>query len=155
MDEAAEADAALAEAVLSGFDPLQYARRADAFDWGPQVFLGSAPHGEPIAGPVGLVGGRRCFLFGPFFHLPRGLWKATVDFAVRDNLSGNMLKVDVYTDEVVMEASARLPIAGRFSFSIVFPIEEPRLPVQLRLFNEQGAIEGEFEIMGVRVSRQD
>lgn len=153
--ETATADELLADEALAGYEPLLLGQRVTRFAWAPGLFLGSNPHGEPITGRLSLVGGRRCFLFGPFFHVPAGRWRATVDFEVRDNVSGNVLKVDVYTDKVIMEASTRLPVEGRFTFDIVFPVEEPRLPLQIRLFNEQGAIEGEFELHRISVVRID
>jgi hypothetical protein len=149
------ADEILAEKALAGFRPLLHVKRVDCFAWGPSVFLGSNPHGEPITGPLSLVGGRRCFLFGPFFHVPSGKWRATVAFEVCGNVSGNVLKVDIYTDHVITEATTPLPAHGRFKFDVDFHVEEPRLPLQIRLFNEQGAIEGEFELIGIGLARID
>jgi hypothetical protein len=146
-------DELLATEALSGFVPLLGGNRAERFEWRPGLFLGSNPHGAQVTGPLSLVGASRCFLFGPFFHLPAGEWRATVDFEVRENLSGNVLKVDVYTDKVIMEASTRLPEVGRFSFDIAFTIEEPREPMQIRLFNGEGAIEGVFELRSISVMR--
>jgi len=146
-------DMALAARVLGGFDDLLTGSPARRFEWEPGIFLGDKPHGEPITGKIELIGGKRCFLFGPFFHLPAGSWRVTVDFDIADNVSGNLLKIDVHTDRVIEEGTARLPNDGRFACSLDFTIEEPRLPVQIRLFVDEGAIEGRFELHGMTVER--
>ena len=146
-------DVALAARALSGFELLLVGQRARHFAWEPGIFLGARPHGEPIDGVVELIGGRRCFVFGPFFHLPKGAWTATVDFEVSDNISGNVLKIDVYTDRIVWEGGTPLPRDGRYTCSFEFVVDEPRIPLQIRLFNDEGAIEGRFELFGITVSR--
>jgi hypothetical protein len=146
-------DMALAARVLGGFDDLLAGIPARRFEWEPEIFLGDKPHGEPITGRIELIGGKRCFLFGPFFHLPAGAWRVAVDFDIADNVSGNLLKIDVHTDRVIEEGTVRLPNAGRFACSLDFAIEEPRLPVQIRLFVDEGAIEGRFELHGMTVER--
>jgi hypothetical protein len=145
--------AELARIVLGGYDALVMGQPVTRFEWGAGIFLGAKPHGEPIQGPVELIGGKRCFLFGPYFHIPKGQWSATVDFSVWDNISGNILKVDVYTDRIIRELSSRMPREGRFSCSIDFTVEEPRMPLQIRLFNDEGAIEGRFDLHGITVDR--
>jgi hypothetical protein len=146
-------DMSIASDVLGGFSPVFTGRPAERFTWPPNVFLGAKPLGEPIAAPIELIGGRRCFAFGPYFHLPAGRWQVTVDFEVSENVSGNILKIDAYTDGVIAEGTARLPREGRFKCRIEIVIDEPRLPLQVRLFIEEGAIEGRFTLHGVNVER--
>lgn len=138
---------------LDGYDALIGGRPVQHFVWQPHVFLGAKPMGEPLAGPIELIGARRCFLFGPYFHLPPGLWTITVDFTIAGNISGNVLKIDAYTDRIIEERSTRLPPDGRFACSIDVTIDEPRLPLQIRLFTEEGAIEGRVTLHGVAIKR--
>ncbi len=77
---------ALAAQVLDGYHDLVAGRLAARFD-GPSDLPRARPHGTPIAGVIDLIGGRRCFAFGPFFDLPAGSWRVTVDFKVWDNVS--------------------------------------------------------------------
>ncbi len=151
--EMAHIDEQFAARVLSGFAGLQHKQPTERFDWPPAVFISTNPKGQPIDGPLSLVGGRRCLIFGPYFHLPTGRWKASIQFGVSENISGNVLRVDVFSGEVLAEASARLPIEGRFACDIEFVIREPRLPLEIRLFNDEGAIEGVFELLGIVVTR--
>jgi len=147
------ADMALAASALDGYTSLLNGKAAERFTWATGVFLGAKPHGEPITGPIELIGGRRCFAFGPYFHLPSGAWRVSVDFEIANNVSGNILKIDAYTDRTIEEGAARLPRDGRFTSSFDIAIEEPRLPLQIRLSNEEGAIEGRFILHAVVVER--
>lgn len=146
-------DVALAADSLDGYDALINGMPADRFTWPPEVFLGVKPHGEPIAGPIELIGSRRCFAYGPYFHLPSGSWDITIRFEVSNNASGNGLKIDAYTDRTIEEGITRLPRDGHYTCSIGIVIEEPRLPLQIRLFIEEGAIEGRFTLHGVVINR--
>jgi hypothetical protein len=152
---ASDADVALAREALGGYDPLFAGRHVEAFFWPKGVFLGAEPMGAALArtGAVSLVGGARCFVFGPYFHLPAGRWRAEVKFSVADNISGNKLKVDVFTDSVIFQDSCTLPAQGSFQLTLTFDVIEPRLPIQLRFYNERGAIEGRFDLHGVTVTR--
>jgi hypothetical protein len=138
---------------LEGYLSLLDGNPATTFDWSPNVFLGDRPLGQPLRTPVKLIGGRRCFAFGPFLHLPPGQWRASVNFSVYDNYSGNVLKIDIFTDKIEWEGKARLPALGRLVADIVFRLDDPELPVQVRLMTEQGAIEGEVDLHGVTIDR--
>jgi hypothetical protein len=72
---------------------------------------------------------------------------------VADNLSGNNLKIDVFTDRVIWERAAPLPPSGAYSCQLEFTVAEPRVPVQIRVFNGQGAIEGTFRLSGIALRR--
>jgi hypothetical protein len=150
---ATEFDAELGNRALQGFEPLFAGLPLERQVWPREVFLTAEPMGAHLTGPVSLVGGARCFIFGPYFHLPHGRWSACATFSVAHNNSGNALKVDVFTDEVIFEGACVLPTRGTFQLTVVFEVSEPRLPVQLRLFNERGAIEGEVDLQHVAVTR--
>ncbi len=66
---------------------------------------------------------------------------------------GDILKIDAYTDRVIAEGTSPLPRRGHFTCAIDFAIEEPRAPLQIRLFNEEGAVEGSFDLHGMIVER--
>lgn len=145
--------ATLASEVLHGYQELLQRSAAMHFLWPRSVFLSDQPSGTALTGPTSLVGGARCFAYGPYFHLPAGTWTARTVFTIDDNVSGNGLKIDVFTDKVIFEGVTDLPKTGTFKSEFTFLIEEPRLPVQLRYFNESGAIEGRFNLHGVEIVR--
>ncbi|MGE3916678.1 MAG: hypothetical protein AB7F78_13360 [Hyphomicrobiaceae bacterium] len=147
------AEPGLGQTSLAGYHALLLGAPAMRFDWPAEIFLGARPHGEPLAGPISMIGGRRCIAFGPYLHLPAGRWTATVEFEVMDNVSGNALKVDIFTDRILEEVTSPLPREGRFRCAVTFTVDEPRLPLQVRLFVEEGAIEGRFVLYGVTVER--
>ncbi|MGE3710861.1 MAG: hypothetical protein AB7G35_14430 [Hyphomicrobiaceae bacterium] len=139
--------------ALSGYSDLANGEAATRFDWPIAVFMGSRPHGAYLNGPVSLVGGRRCFLFGPFIRIPAGRWRVSLGFDVRDNVSGNELKIDAYTDRVIWEGRSRLPQSGSFRCAFEVDVTDASLPLQIRLFNEEAAIEGEMDLHGVAVEK--
>lgn len=140
---------------LRGFEPLLEKKPVNLMYWPPEVFLDSGRQGAPLCGPLDLTGSARLLLYGPFLHLPRGSWIATVSFEVSQNLSGNLLKIDIYYDGVIGEWTCELPKNGNYTFDLPFEILDPRHAVQIRFYIMQGAIEGIFELKRVDLHRGD
>ncbi|MEZ5817627.1 MAG: hypothetical protein R3D44_11125 [Hyphomicrobiaceae bacterium] len=139
--------------ALGGFDEVMAGRPASAFVWPTVTFMTAEPLGEPLYGPVTMTGGRRCLIYGPYLHLPAGQWTAELEIEVWENTSGNVLKIDVHTDRVIWEAGAPLPEAGRFKCRVPVNVDEPRLPIQIRLFVDEGALEGRLALHHVTIAR--
>ncbi len=109
---------------------------------------------EPADRWLPMLGPARCFLWGPYIHLPEGSWlaKATVD--VRDNHSGNKLRCEVLRGLVLHRVvEAALPEAGRFEFEIEFEVIEPLEPLEVTFTLCEGAIEGLFRLANLEFRR--
>jgi len=124
------------------------------FIWPREIFYdGDRRHF--VSGPQPLVGGSRCLIFGPYFHLPRGVWDVRVEIEVDDNISGNEIHSDVFCAYAVMLAgvNAVLPRRGIFAYQMTFEILEPFLPLEVRIELRYGAIEGTLLLRTVELTR--
>lgn len=151
-------DAAVLTEALKPFHSVFDADTADEFIWPPGLFFVADPLGHPLEGSIDLTGPARSFLYGPYLHLPAGDWTAIARFAVSRNFSGNRLLAEIVAGRrILATAAAPLPPAGAFDFPVPFTVAEPRDPLQMRFSILEGAIEGAFDLieMKVRRSRRD
>ncbi|TCT05033.1 hypothetical protein [Aquabacter spiritensis] len=133
--------------VLGGYSAL-FGDHPTKFRWPVSFFISGSPPHAPVLGPIDMTGPARCLLFGPQLSLPEGRWVAHAAFAVSENYSGNILKVDVVSaGKVAAEAVGDLPADGRFAVSIPFENVSNMFPVDLRIMMMSGAIEGTFELL--------
>lgn len=128
------------------------------FNWPRQLFLGTdqvgAPTGTSLPEVIELVGPARILSYGPYFHLPRGVWLLRTFLEVEDNYSGNELIIEIMIgQEILVHRPALLPIQGSYSFEVPFTVTEPRYPVEHRLQLRQGAIEGVLILKKVEITR--
>jgi hypothetical protein len=106
--------------------------------------------------PIQLLGPARILTAGHSFHLPPGLWRAGVEIEIFDNLSGNTLATDVlWGDSPVGGFVARLPANGRHRFEMDFTVQDGFPPMQLRMTLQEGAIEGELQVIETLFWRLD
>ncbi len=138
---------------LKGFEPLLRKEPVEQVHWPREVFLDSADQGNPLCRTLDLTGPARLLFYGPFLHLPRGSWFATATFEVRNNLSGNFLKIDLYYEGVIGEWECEMPRDGIYKFDLQFEVFEPRFPIQIRFYIKEGAIEGLFDLKHVELRR--
>jgi hypothetical protein len=140
-------------ACLESFESLLRKTAVNQICWPREVFLNADEQGAFVTAPVNLTGRARLFLYGPYLHVPRGLWIAEITFEIRENFSGNILKVDICFEEVAGEWKFQLPENGIYTFELSLKIFEPRHPVQIRFFLMEGAIEGSFDLKRVNLRR--
>ena len=148
--------AAAGNGIVSPFTRLFDNQPADQFYWPPALFFGTEPLGSPLRKHIDLTGPARPILYGPYMHLPPGLWEMRIRFKIAENKSGNALLVE-WMEGGDIRQSARisaLPESGQFQFSLQVQIVDPREPLQVRVSILEGAIEGFFEFEGVALSRQ-
>ncbi len=138
---------------LGGFELLLKKRVVGRIHWPREVFMNSDEQGALVNAPIYLTGRARLLLYGPFLHLPRGTWIAEISFEVRENFSGNVLKVDIYHDGIIGEWKFSLPDKGSFTFELPLKVFEPRHPIQIRFYLMEGAIEGTFDLKQVNLRR--
>jgi hypothetical protein len=138
---------------LAGFEPMMTRKAVDYVEWPREVFLDADREGIPLCREIDLTGPARLLLFGPFLHLPKGSWTASTTFEVSKNFSGNILKIDIYYEGVIGEWECSMPKEGVYNFDLRFNIPEPRFPIQMRFYIQQGAIEGSFDLKRVVLRR--
>ncbi len=143
----------LVRIAASSYDPLMLGQGVQRITWPVAMCLnGEKPH-HPINGPVDLTG-PAALSFGPYMHLPQGIWRADVTFSVQRNYSGNILVVDAMADNgVAAVGRSPLPTSGSFTTQLTFEVSRPHQPVEVRIFIASGAIEGEFELVDITLVR--
>ncbi len=152
---------AISEEERLTIEPLLASMRATergaptSFSWPSDLFIGSAGPAELLRQPIEMLGPARCLLYGPYLHLPLGHWEVTLIMEVEENFSGNVVDVDIFHGEILHLESFRLPVSGRMALITKFPINESREPVQIRVIQREGAIEGLLRIGDVQVRRVD
>ncbi len=120
-------------------------------DWPKEIFLNWDRGDAFVDGPIHLLGPARFLICGPYMHLTRGKWLATVEIEVRENHSGNRMCADILSRDILAAVIAELPAEGVFVFKIGFEILEPLLPVEIRFQILSGAIEGTFLLRKVGI----
>ncbi len=134
-------------------DPLDQAVRqvqCDKIFWPREMFLSSD---QPLKGAVEMTGKPRHFVYGPYLYLPPGKWIARPQIEIAGNLSNNTVAVDVYNGEILLIGQANLPAYGAYIVELEIEIQDARLPVEIRIANERGAIEGWLDLVRVELSR--
>lgn len=150
-------DRHLVVTALQSFEPLLIRRPIDHMTWPIDVFQKYDSPGGPLNGRVELTGGGRIFAFSPYLHVPPGRWTAGSQFEIGENLSGNKLKIDVFaggaTETVVAECEWPMPAQGEFTTELPFEVTEPRIPLSMRFYCLEGAIEGWFDLKEAVIDR--
>jgi hypothetical protein len=150
-----EEDQELIKAVADGYRPIFEKREITPFEWPRDMFLASSD-GPAYVGDVDLVGRARYIVWGPYLCLPAGAWRATIQFEVVDNISGNEIEADICIDmeDVVSIGRAVLPVVGIFEFGLDFSVINPTSPIEIRILLRKGAIEGRFGLRKVLLNRR-
>jgi len=101
-----------------------------------------------------MVGPARCILWGPYIHLPRGKWLAHVIIAVRGNISGNVLQIQILRGlSEYMTTLAKLEENGAFECELEFEIDDPLDRLEITFTLKEGAIEGDFRVVSLTFSK--
>lgn len=103
---------------------------------------------------LSMVGSARCILWGPYIHLPSGGWLANLTVAVRENLSGNVLQIQILRElSECITAVAKLEAVGTFECQLEFEIDDPLERLEVTFTLNEGAIEGDFCVLDLTFSK--
>lgn len=148
-------DILVLKTILAPFTKIYRCEPLNVVEWSNKVFFCLIKDKATSADiKIDLVGPARFIVFGPYLHLPAGVWTATIDFEVANNDSGNVLIVDTAGTSFPTIASTPLPPNGRFTFEHTFEVTDPRTAIELRLATAQGAIEGCLFLHGATLRRR-
>lgn len=121
------------------------------FYWPAEFLVGQGGIDELLSQPVEMLGPARCLVYGPYLYLPIGLWELSVVLDVDENFSGNSIDVDVFHGVALRMETFKLPASGRMALIIKFSVTESREPVQVRVIQREGAIEGKLFIGDIQI----
>jgi hypothetical protein len=121
--------------------------------WPATAFLSVDADGGVLPPTINLAGPFRCPVYGPYFHLPRGVWEGLCMVRIWDNHGRVSYRLDVFSDTPHFEADILLPVSGLHEFRFQFRNDNPGSALQVRFIQTRGAIEGMMQFDGVEVSR--
>lgn len=122
------------------------------FTW-PAAILHSPTSGYTTEKPLALIGPARPLIWGPYMHLPKGRWLASMEFEVCDNHSPNTVIAEVLVDwKTESKGEFDLPLQGIFVWNLEFEVKDVTKPIEVRLTLSKSAIEGTFFLREVRLS---
>ncbi len=118
----------------------------------PAAILYSAAPGFRTDKPLDLLGPARLLVWGPYMHLTRGHWTASMEFEVAGNLSPNSVIADVLVGgEFAGLGEFDLPERGVYTWRLAFEVTDVAKPIEVRLTLNKAAIEGAFFLRQVRL----
>jgi hypothetical protein len=110
--------------------------------WGRKLFLSMDTGGQAMPDVLSMVGPARFLSYGPYLHLPVGLWSGGLEFKIFDNLGRPRLEIDVFSDKQICFSALTSPVSGLVQFSDVFVVTDAFVALQMRIRQAAGAIEG-------------
>jgi len=143
-----EGDETLIGQVLGGLQDLEHGPPGEV-SWPRQCFLmGDRPDTTP---PVALAvtGRARIIYYGPYYHLPRGRWAARMAIGFSQDIRGMPFSIEVHSTELLGKARILAERGGIFSLNFEIVVSAPHEPIEVRIMNEQGAIEGHMGLVGI------
>jgi hypothetical protein len=124
--------------------------------WPRATFL-SADVGGGQAAPetLQLLGPARNLFYGPYFHLPTGTYDATLTMAFEGRMEDVEFSIDVDTGTGLL---GRFTIGARnsglYRAHLDFTVTDSTRPIELRIRNDRGSIEGTVSLYGARLVRR-
>lgn len=117
--------------------------------WPRQCFLlGDKPNAiAPVA--IDVTGRARIIFYGPYLHLPRGLWKARVLIGFSQDIRGMPFTIEAFSTELLGKARIFAAQGGIFEFEFEAKVTTPHEPIEVRIMNEEGAIEGHMGLVSI------
>lgn len=127
---------------------LDSAHPADV-TWPRQCFLlGDHPNSAaPVA--IDVTGRARIIFYGPYLHLPRGRWRVRATMGFSQDIRGMPFSVEVHSTELIGKARIFAERGGIFEFAFEATVTAPHEPIEVRIMNEQGAIEGHMGLVAI------
>lgn len=132
---------------------LEHARYGTGADveWPSSVFFDATARVRPASAAFELTGPARCLCYGPFLHLPSGVWDAAVYVTIIGKFDETVVRVEVFGKCPIAHTTAKLSGSGVFEVRFGFSIDNAVMPLQVRLFSCHGEIEGRLRFGGVKL----
>lgn len=121
--------------------------------WPEEIFVSLDQGGHGLNGMLDMTGRQRSIIDGPWFGLPRGRWRATIEFAVADNLMGCVMQVNVFGHTVLRQGRVTLPESGRYMCDLDFQHDDARVPLVIQFTLDRGVLQGRFGLVQVKLMK--
>jgi hypothetical protein len=148
-----EEEMAITEQVLgSAFAQLVDPDAELKVTWPYRVFLSGDRPNEAAGLVAEVVGASRVIYYGPYLHLKPGHWRARMTLGFSEDAKGLPFSVQAFGSRLLGEARVRPREAGIFAAEFVFEAGEPEHPIEFRIMNTEGAIEGRLALAQVELT---
>src|SRR5262249_36975061 len=143
-------EAAVIDQVLSPMTLMAVHHDVEPISWPSSVFLyGDRPNERaPLVADV--TGAARVIFYGPYFHLPPGRWQVQIVLGFSHDIFGTPFSIEVHGSELVAKTVVKPDGGGIFRGSFAMSQARPQDPLELRIRNEEGAIEGRIGLARAR-----
>jgi len=132
----------LTRQVLTPLTNLVTGAAHDTLVWPLACFYSGDYPGELASPLMEVVGPARVLYYGPYFHLPRGRWRAEVELFVSGTMRDKMLAIDVFAGEELARRQFRPADGGLLLVSLSFVVDRAEDRLEMRVWLLAGAIEG-------------
>jgi hypothetical protein len=143
-------EAAVIEQVLAPMTRMSIGRDVRPICWPSSVFLFGDRPNERAPLVADITGAARIIFYGPYFHLPAGRWQVQIVLGFSYDIFGTPFSIEVHGSTLVAKAFVRPDGEGIFSASFSMTHTRPQDPLELRVRNEEGAIEGRIGLARVQ-----
>lgn len=119
--------------------------------WPCCVFRNPTAQNKQALEPIELTGPARPIVLGPHFFIPSGRYHAAADFVVERNAPANAIDLLVSCGTYTGGGLLQLPKEGSFTVEFPLIVPYPSSIVEIRFRLLEGAIDGSFELINVRL----
>ncbi len=119
--------------------------------WPSSVFLHGDRPNERAPLVADLTGAARIIYYGPYLHLQAGRWQVRLILGFSHDIFGTPLSIEVHGSELVAKALVKPKGEGIFRVSFSMVHRKPQDPLELRIRNDEGAIEGRIGLSRVHL----
>lgn len=142
-------DVELVSAILG--DLSIWPGRAVSTRWPRSVFLIGDEKDFPQRSVTDVTGVARVLYYGPYLHLPASRFKVRVTLGFSAETTSNTFTLQGWDGELLGSARVKPNSAGLFVAAFDLSVERPYLPIEIRVSNDQGAIEGKMALVEVEL----
>jgi hypothetical protein len=137
--------------VTNGAMAMAQGERGYPIIWPTEVYFSGDRPNEPVDPISAVTGPSRVMIYGPYLHLPPARYTVEIIITFAGRIEDIPFLLELYGGETCL---ARVRLDGRKSggyrgrFDLAVP--DPVPPIEVRLRNERGAIEGEVALSELR-----
>jgi hypothetical protein len=118
--------------------------------WSPELFVYPGHDGTPET--LDLTGAARFLVYGPYIRLPKGDWSCGLAVAAHALPDPVHLLVEAVCGADVKRVRFELPEPGELELEFSFAVPAADAPVEVRLYLEEAAFDGEIAFKGATLS---
>ena len=123
--------------------------------WPTSAFLWGDRPNDPAPLVADLLGPARVIYYGPYYHLPPGLWSAELALEFGGLIEDLEFSLEVIAGDLLSRMIIGPRPSGRYLARFRFRHKDPVQPIEVRLRSERGAIDGTISLVELRLDRAD